>query len=100
MKSLDDIPEVVEADMLVGNFEIICKTVAPTYNDISEIINYLPSAVDLNIVYLDGGNCISRNDLELYIGEKNFKKVLDFEKQVQKMMEARLYNLKQEFKKL
>jgi len=38
MKNLDGIPEVVEANILVGSFEIICKIVASTYNDISEII--------------------------------------------------------------
>ena len=39
MDSLEDIAEVVEADILVGTFEIICKVVAPTYNEISEIIS-------------------------------------------------------------
>ena len=39
MKKLEEIPEVIEADMLIGNYEIICKVSAPTYNDISEIIS-------------------------------------------------------------
>jgi DNA-binding Lrp family transcriptional regulator len=39
IKRLQEIPEVVEADMLVGNYEIICKLSAPTYNDISNIIS-------------------------------------------------------------
>lgn len=39
MVDLKNIPEVVEADLLVGNYEIICKVAAPTYNEISEIIS-------------------------------------------------------------
>ena len=39
VKNLEEITEVVEVDLLVGNYEIICKIAAPTYNDISEIIS-------------------------------------------------------------
>ena len=39
LQKLEEIPEVIEADMLVGNYEIICKIAAPTYNNISEIIS-------------------------------------------------------------
>ena len=39
MQKLEEIPEVIEADMLIGNYEIICKIAAPTYNEISEIIS-------------------------------------------------------------
>jgi DNA-binding Lrp family transcriptional regulator len=39
LEHLNTIPEVIEADMLVGNFEIICKLAAPTYTEISEIIS-------------------------------------------------------------
>ncbi len=39
MKNLEEISEVVEANVLIGNQEIICKIVAPTYNDISEIVS-------------------------------------------------------------
>jgi len=39
MQNLEEISEVIEDDMLVGNYEIICKIAAPTYNDISEIIS-------------------------------------------------------------
>jgi len=39
MKKLDEIPEVIEADMLIGNYEMICKIAAPTYNTISEIVS-------------------------------------------------------------
>ncbi len=61
MKSLENIPEVIEADMLVGNFEIICKTAAPTYNDISEIISKkirkipgIKSTITINVVNNQG----------------------------------------------
>ena len=61
MNSLDKIPEVIEADILVGNFEIICKIAAPTYNDISEIIskkirkiNGIKSTVTINVVNNQG----------------------------------------------
>ena len=46
MNSLNEIPEVIEADILVGNFEIICKIAAPTYNDISEIIGQKIRKID------------------------------------------------------
>jgi DNA-binding Lrp family transcriptional regulator len=39
IQKLNDIPEVVEMDMLVGSYKIICKIAAPTYNHISEIIS-------------------------------------------------------------
>ena len=39
MKQLQGIPEVIEADMLIGNYEIICKISAPTYNDISDTVS-------------------------------------------------------------
>lgn len=39
MSSLKLIPTVIEAYTLIGNYEIICKVVAPTYNDISDIIS-------------------------------------------------------------
>ena len=49
--------EVVEADDLIGSFEIICKLVAPTYNDISDIISKkirkiinIKSTITLNVV--------------------------------------------------
>ena len=35
---LNDLPEVIEGDSIIGQYEIICKVSAPTYNDISEII--------------------------------------------------------------
>jgi DNA-binding Lrp family transcriptional regulator len=61
MKSLNEIPEVIEADILVGNFEIICKIAAPTYMDISEIIskkirriNGIKSTITINVVSNQG----------------------------------------------
>jgi len=61
MKGLDEIPEVVEADILVGNFEIICRIVAPTYNDISEIVSKkirkipgIKSTITINVVNNQG----------------------------------------------
>jgi len=61
MKGLEKIPEVVEADILVGNFEIICRIVAPTYNDISEIVSKkirkipgIKSTITINVVNNQG----------------------------------------------
>jgi DNA-binding Lrp family transcriptional regulator len=61
IKKLDEIPEVIEADMLIGNFEIICKIAAPTYNDISEIISKkirkidgIKSTITINVVNNQG----------------------------------------------
>lgn len=39
IKKLDEIAEVIEADILIGNYEIICKIAAPTYKEISKIIS-------------------------------------------------------------
>jgi len=39
LQHLNNISEIVEIDMLVGSYEIICKIAAPTYNHISEIIS-------------------------------------------------------------
>lgn len=36
---LKEIPEIVEVDVLLGNYELICKIAAPTYNDISELVS-------------------------------------------------------------
>jgi len=61
LQNLEEIPEVVEADMLVGNYEIICKIAAPTYNDISEIISKrirkipgIKSTITINIINNQG----------------------------------------------
>ena len=39
MNFLQSIASVIEAYTLIGNYGIICKVVAPTYNDISDIIS-------------------------------------------------------------
>ena len=39
MKNLEEIPEVTEANVLVGHNELICKIMSPTFNDISEIVS-------------------------------------------------------------
>ena len=39
MKNLEEIPEVIEANVLVGHNELICKIMSPTFNDISEIVS-------------------------------------------------------------
>ena len=61
MQNLEEIPEVVEADMLIGNYEIICKIAAPTYNDISEIVSKkirkisgIKSTITINIINNQG----------------------------------------------
>jgi len=61
MKGLEEITEVIEADILVGNFEIICRIAAPTYNDISEIVSKkirkipgIKSTITINVVNNQG----------------------------------------------
>ncbi len=61
MKILEEIPEVAEADLLVENYEIICKISAPTYNDISEIISKkirkipgMKSTITINVINKQG----------------------------------------------
>jgi len=61
MQNLEEIPEIVEADMLIGSYEIICKIAAPTYNDISEIItkkirkiSEIKSTITINIINNQG----------------------------------------------
>ena len=51
MNILEEIPEVVEADVLVGNYEMICKLAAPTYNDISEIVGKKDKKNTWNKIY-------------------------------------------------
>ncbi|QLH06323.1 Lrp/AsnC ligand binding domain-containing protein [Nitrosopumilus ureiphilus] len=58
---LEQIPEVIEADILVGNYDITCKIVSPTYNDISEIvsnkirkISEIKSTITINVVNNQG----------------------------------------------
>jgi DNA-binding Lrp family transcriptional regulator len=56
LENLKKIPEVVEADILVGSYEIICQIIAPTYNEISDIVSKIrkfgniKSTFTLNVV--------------------------------------------------
>lgn len=61
LQKLQEIPEIIEADILIGNYEIICKIVAPTYNDISEIVSKrirkifgIRSTVTINVINKQG----------------------------------------------
>ena len=63
MKRLEEIPEVVEADILVGNYEIICKIAARTYNEISEIVSKkirkipgIKATITINVINNQGFN--------------------------------------------
>lgn len=57
LQELKKITEAIEADGLIGSFEIICKIVAPTYEEISKIISKqvrkipnIKSTITLNVV--------------------------------------------------
>lgn len=61
LNKLKEIPEVVEGDILIDSFEIICNIVAPTYNKISEVvsrkirtIDNIKSTITLNVVENQG----------------------------------------------
>ena len=61
IKNLEGIPEVIEIDILVGSYEIICRIAAPTYNNISEIISKkirkipgIKSTVTINVINNQG----------------------------------------------
>ncbi len=61
MKRLQEIPEVIEADHLIGYYEMICKISAPSYNDISEIvgskirkISGIKSTITVNVINNQG----------------------------------------------
>lgn len=61
LKDLQKIPEVIESNVLIGSYEIICKVVAPSYNEISDImttkIRKIPnimSTITLNIIENQG----------------------------------------------
>lgn len=57
LERLSEIPEVIEADVVMGSFDIICKVAAPTYNDISGVISRkirglkdIKSTITLNVI--------------------------------------------------
>ncbi len=54
---LGEIPDVVEGDIVLGSFDIMCKVSAPTYNDISDVvtkkirkIQNVKSTITLNVI--------------------------------------------------
>lgn len=61
LKDLQKIPEIIESVILIGSYEIICKVVAPSYNEISDILTNkirkipnIKSTITLNIVENQG----------------------------------------------
>ena len=61
LNKLKEIPEVVEADILIGSFEILCNIVAPTSNEISDVVSNkirkitnIKSTITLNVVKNQG----------------------------------------------
>lgn len=63
MLRLEEIPEVIDADRAIENYEIICRIAAPTYNDISDIISKkirkiprIKSTITSNIINNQGFN--------------------------------------------
>lgn len=63
LEYLDNIPEVIEADRLIGNYEMICKITSPTYNDISDIVSKkirkipgIKSTVTISVINNQGFN--------------------------------------------
>lgn len=38
LRTLGEIPEIVEGDLVTGLFDIIVRIVAPTYNDLSDVV--------------------------------------------------------------
>lgn len=61
LNKLKEIPEVIEVDILIGSFEILCNIVAPTYNEISEVvgnkirrIENIKSTITLNLIENQG----------------------------------------------
>ena len=57
LRSLSKIPGVVDGDLVVGYYEVICKVAAPTYNDIGDVVTKkirkladISSTITLNII--------------------------------------------------
>ncbi len=38
LRKLSQIPEIIEGDVVIGSYDIVCRVVAPTYNDISDVV--------------------------------------------------------------
>lgn len=61
IEGLKKISEIIEASILIGSYEILCKIVAPSYNEISDVITNkirkipnIKSTITLNIVENQG----------------------------------------------
>ena len=61
MTNLEEIPEVIESDALIGTYEIICRIAAPTHNNISEIVSKkirripgIKSTITINVINNQG----------------------------------------------
>ena len=57
IEEMNKIPEIIDGNMVIGSYEMICRVIAPTYNDISEIVTKkirrikgIKSTVTLNII--------------------------------------------------
>jgi len=57
LRSLSQIPEIVDGDLVIGYYEVICKVTAPTYNEIGDVVTKkirkiadISSTVTLNII--------------------------------------------------
>ena len=38
LQNLTEIPEVIEGSAVIGHYEILCRVIAPTYNEISDVV--------------------------------------------------------------
>jgi len=61
IQDLKSIPEIIECDTLLGTYELICKIVAPSYNEISSLVSQrvrriqdIKATTTLNIVENQG----------------------------------------------
>jgi len=61
LRNLSQIPEVVDGDVVVGLYEIICKVAAQTYNDIEDVVSkkirkipHIKSTMTLNTIPENG----------------------------------------------
>ena len=57
LQNMSKIPEVVECNTLIGSYELLCKVVVPTYNDISDVvtkkirrIENIKTTITLNVI--------------------------------------------------
>ncbi len=61
IQDLKTIPEIIECDSLLGTYELICKIVAPSYNEISSLVSQkvrkiqdIKTTTTLNIIEKQG----------------------------------------------